>query len=103
MRCCAAVGCYGRHVETAEEEKRLEALRGIFDKLVLPLLEADGAEGEVVGFEEELLVVRVSGSAAYGVGSHYVRTSVIVRALHEVEPGLEVRFEKTAELPVKVS
>lgn len=85
--------------ESAENEKRAEALRTIFDELVLPLLKADGADGEVVGFDEEKLVVRVSGSAAYGVGSHYVRTNVIVRALHEVEPGVEVHFEKTAELP----
>ena len=82
---------------------RVKALRTLFDDLVLPLLKADGAEGEVVGFEDEKLVVRVSGSAAYGVGSHYVRTNVIVRAIHEVEPGVEVHFEKTAELPTKVS
>ncbi|MFT5355730.1 MAG: Fe-S cluster biogenesis protein NfuA [Polyangiales bacterium] len=87
---------------SADEEKRAEALRTIFDELVLPLLKADGANGEVLGFDEDKLVVRVSGSAAYGVGSHYVRTNVIVRALHEVEPGLEVQFEKTAELPVKL-
>lgn len=89
--------------ESADQEKRAEALRAIFDDLVLSVLKADGADGEVVGFEDEKLVVRVSGSAAYGVGSHYVRTNVILRAFHEVEPGVEVRFEKTAELPVKAS
>ena len=89
--------------ESADNEKRVGALRTTFDDLVLPLLKADGADGEVLGFEEETLVVRVSGSAAYGVGSHYVRASIILRALHEVEPGLEVRFDKIAELPTKAS
>ena len=89
--------------EPADNEKRATAFRTFFEELVLPLLKADGADGAVLGFEDEKLVVRVSGSAAYGVGSHYVRTNIILRALHEVEPGIEVHFEKTAELPVKVS
>lgn len=87
--------------ESADQKKQAEAFRTIFDELVLPLLKADGGDGEVVGFDENTLVVRVSGSAAYGVGSHYVRTSVVLRALHEVDSGVEVRFEKTAELPTK--
>ena len=78
-----------------------ERLETIFEELVRPLLAADGGDAEVVDVDGERVTLRVSGSAAYGVGSHYVRASIIERALAEVRAGLIVDYEKVAERPPK--
>lgn len=86
----------------ADDESNLDDLRAFFDEFILPLLQADGADAEILGLEGSDLTIRVSGTAAYGVGSHYVRSSIIERGMHEVRAGLTVHYEKTAPRPVKV-
>jgi Fe-S cluster biogenesis protein NfuA len=86
-----------------EEPSDLEALSAFFEELVLPLLRADGADAELLEIADSVLTVRVFGSAAFGIGSHYVRTSIIERAVREVRPGLTVRYEMIAQRPVKGS
>ena len=65
------------------------------EDLLRPLLRADGGDLELVSAEPARVVVRVSGEAAYGVGSHYVRVSVIEPALRRVVgPSAAIVFEK---------
>jgi len=81
----------------------LTELKAFFEEVVLPLLKAGDADGEVLALEDEEVLIRVSGKAAYGVGSHHVRTGIIEQAIRELRPGLRVRFERKAVKPVKVS
>ena len=87
----------------SDEPSELESLSEHFEELVRPLLRADGADAELLEIAGSELVIRVSGSAAFGIGAHYVRTSIIERAVREFQPRLSVRYEMTAERPVKAT
>ncbi len=61
-----------------------EAVQQVIDDVLGPLLENDASGIELVAADEDEVVVRVSGRAAYGVGAEFVRTGVIEPALRKV-------------------
>ena len=65
------------------------------EDILRPLLQADGGDVELVEAGDDRVVLRTSGEAAFGAGSHYVRVSVIEPAIRKVVgPDAEVVFEK---------
>jgi len=68
----------------------------MIEEVLRPLVRADGGDVELVALEEEQVVVRTEGEAAFGAGSHYVRVSVIEPAIRAiVGPELDIVVEKT--------
>ena len=61
-----------------------DALQRLIDDILNPLLEKDASGIELVSLDEDEVVVRVTGRAAFGVGAEYVRTGVIEPALRKV-------------------
>ena len=61
-----------------------EALQRLIDDVLNPLLEKDASAIELLTVEDEEVVVRVTGRAAFGVGAEYVRTGVIEPAIRKV-------------------
>lgn len=61
-----------------------EALHRLIDEVLNPLLQKDASSIELVAVDENEVVVRVSGRAAFGVGAEYVRRGVIEPALRKV-------------------
>jgi hypothetical protein len=61
-----------------------EALQRLIDDVLNPLLERDASAVELLAVEDEEVVVRVTGRAAFGVGAEYVRTGVIEPAIRKV-------------------
>ena len=77
-----------------------EKLRSVLDDLLRPLLQADGGDMELVRVDATRVVVRVSGQAAYGAGSHYVRVHVIEPALLQITGSdVTIEFEKAVPKP----
>lgn len=73
-----------------------EALQQLFDDVLNPLLARDASSIELVDVDEDEVVVRVSGRAAFGVGAEYVRTGVIEPAIRKiVGDDCEIRIKKT--------
>lgn len=56
----------------------------MIEEVLRPLLQADGGDIELVELDEEKVVVRTAGEAAFGAGSHYVRVSVIEPAIRAI-------------------
>jgi len=72
-----------------------DALRTMVEDILRPLLQADGGDVELVEADDDRVVLRTSGEAAFGAGSHYVRVSVIEPAIRKVVGAdAEVVFEK---------
>lgn len=61
-----------------------EAVQRVIDDVLSPLLQSDASTIELVAVDENEVVVRVTGRAAFGVGAGYVRTGVIEPALRKV-------------------
>ncbi|MGB5194439.1 MAG: hypothetical protein WBN70_15750 [Polyangiales bacterium] len=61
-----------------------DALQQLIDDVLNPLLEKDASSIELLKVEDQEVVVRVTGRAAFGVGAEYVRTGVIEPALRKV-------------------
>lgn len=61
-----------------------EALQRVIDDVLSPLLQSDESTIELVAVDENEVVVRVTGRAAFGVGAEFVRTGVIEPALRKV-------------------
>ena len=61
-----------------------EALQQLIDDVLNPLLEKDASSIELLTVDDDQLVVRVTGRAAFGVGAEYVRTGVIEPALRKI-------------------
>jgi hypothetical protein len=61
-----------------------EALQQVIEDVLNPLLQKDASSIELLAVNENEVVVRVTGRAAYGVGAEFVRTGVIEPALRKV-------------------
>lgn len=73
-----------------------DAVQRLIDDVLNPLLEKDGSSIELVAVDDEEVVVRVAGRAAFGVGAEYVRTGVIEPALRKiVGDERAIRMKKT--------
>lgn len=73
-----------------------DALQRLIDDVLNPLLEKDASSIELVAVDDDEVVVRVSGRAAFGVGAEYVRTGVIEPALRKiVGEDRTIRIKKT--------
>ena len=73
-----------------------EALQRLIDEVLNPLLEKDASAIELLTVQDDEVVVRVSGRAAFGVGAEYVRTGIIEPALRKVVgEDCAVRIKKT--------
>ena len=73
-----------------------EALQKVIDEVINPLLKKDASSIELLSAEEDEVVVRVTGRAAFGVGAEYVRTGVIEPAIRKVVgDDCAIRIKKT--------
>ena len=73
-----------------------EAVQRVIDDVLTPLLQGDASTIELVTVDENEVVVRVTGRAAFGVGAEYVRTGVIEPALRKVVgDDCAIRIKKT--------
>ena len=73
-----------------------EAIEGVVEDVLRPLLQADASDIQLVEVEAGKVVVRLSGEAAFGAGSHYVRTHVVEPAIVKAAGvALEVVFERS--------
>ena len=85
---------FGGAIPHAQEVR--EALQQLIDDVLNPLLEKDGSSIELVAADDDEVVVRVSGRAAFGVGAEYVRTGVIEPALRKIAgDDCAIRIKKT--------
>ena len=60
------------------------AVQQVIDDVLDPLLERDVSGIELLSVSEDSVVVCVTGRAAFGAGSEYVRSGVIEPALRRV-------------------
>lgn len=73
-----------------------DALQRLIDEVLNPLLEQDASSLELLALDNDEVVVRVSGRAAFGVGAEYVRTGVIEPAIRKiVGEDYAIRISKT--------
>ena len=73
-----------------------DALQRLIDDVLNPLLENDASGIELLTVNDDEVVVRVTGRAAFGVGAEYVRTGVIEPALRKiVGDDRAIRIKKT--------
>lgn len=73
-----------------------DALQQLIDDVLNPLLENDASGIELLTVNDDEVVVRVTGRAAFGVGAEYVRTGVIEPALRKiVGDDCAIRIKKT--------
>jgi hypothetical protein len=61
-----------------------EAVQRVIDDILSPLLQNDASSIELLNVSDAEVRVRVTGRAAFGVGSEYVRSGVIEPALRKV-------------------
>jgi len=67
----------------------------VIDEILRPLLENDASDIELIDVNDDAVRVRVTGRAAFGVGSEFVRTAVIEPALRKVVgEGRAIQIEK---------
>jgi Fe-S cluster biogenesis protein NfuA len=67
----------------------------VIDEILRPLLENDASGIELIDVNDDTVRIRVTGRAAFGVGSEFVRTSVIEPALRKVVgEGRAIQIEK---------
>ncbi len=72
-----------------------DELETMIEDVLRPLLQADGGDIELVELDDEKVVVRTKGEAAFGAGSHYVRVSVIEPAIRAIVGSqLDIVIEK---------
>ncbi|MDH3202816.1 MAG: NifU family protein [Myxococcales bacterium] len=77
-----------------------EAVQRVIDDVLSPLLQSDASAIELVTVDQNEVVVRVTGRAAFGVGAEYVCTGVIEPALRKVVGNdCTIRIEKTIPKP----
>jgi Fe-S cluster biogenesis protein NfuA len=61
-----------------------EAVQRVIDEILRPLLEKDASGIELIDVSADEVRIRVTGRAAFGVGSEFVRSGVIEPALRKV-------------------
>lgn len=61
-----------------------EAVQRVIDDVLSPLLQGDASTIELLAVDEDEVVVRVTGRAAFGVGAEFVRSGVIEPALRKI-------------------
>ena len=61
-----------------------EAVQRVIDEILRPLLENDASGIELIDVSDDELRIRVTGRAAFGVGSELVHSGVIEPALRKV-------------------
>ena len=72
-----------------------QAVQRVIDDVLNPLLQKDASSIELLDVGEDEVVVRVTGRAAFGVGSEYVHSGVIEAALRKVVgDDCTIRIEK---------
>ena len=70
-------------------------MQRVIDEILRPLLENDASGIELIDVNDDTVRIRVTGRAAFGVGSEFVRTSVIEPALRKVVgEGRAIQIEK---------
>lgn len=70
-------------------------MQRVIDEILRPLLENDASDIELIDVNDDAVRVRVTGRAAFGVGSEFVRTAVIEPALRKVVgEGRAIQIEK---------
>ncbi len=73
-----------------------DALQCLIDEVLNPLLKSDESSMELLRVDDDEVVVRVSGKAAFGAGAEYVRSDIIERALRKaIGDDRPIRFKKT--------
>ena len=73
------------------------------EQVLRPLLRADGGDVELVSADADKIVLRVTGTAAFGAGSEVVRQKVLRAGVRKVVRDADVVFEKVVPRPVRRS
>jgi len=77
-----------------------EAVQRVIDEILRPLLENDASGIELIDVSDDALRIRVTGRAAFGVGSELVRSGVIEPALRKVVgESCAIQIEKAVPRP----
>ena len=76
-------------------------IREIIEEILRPLLQADGGDVELISVEPEKVRLHARGTAAFGVGCHYVRGHVIEPAIRQIVSPVEIEYELEVPTPVK--
>jgi hypothetical protein len=75
-------------------------LQQLIDEVLNPLLEKDASSIELVDVDDDEVIVRVTGRAAFGVGAEYVRKGIIEPALRKVVgEDFGIQIEKAVPTP----
>lgn len=70
-------------------------MQRVINDVLNPLLQKDSSSIELLDVGKDEVVVRVTGRAAFGVGSEYVRSGIIEAALRRVVGNdCTIRIEK---------
>lgn len=77
----------------------MSELEAMVEDILRPLVRADGGDVELVHADGEAVVLRVSGTAAFGAGSEIVRQQVLRAGVRKVLGDVEVVFEKVVPRP----
>ena len=78
-------------------------IREIIEDLLRPLLQADGGDVELISFAPDKVRLHARGTAAFGVGCHYVRGHVIEPAIRQIVSPVEIEYELEVPTPVRRS
>ncbi len=77
----------------------MKDLEAMLEEVLRPLLQADGGDVELVRADADTVILRVSGSAAFGAGSEIVRQQVLREGVRKVLGDVEIVFEKVVPRP----
>ncbi len=87
----------------ADASDPLEELTAMVEDVLRPLVRVDGGDVELVAAGEGSVLLRVSGSAAFGPGSERVRQQVLCAGVRKVLGDVEVAFDKAVPRPGRVT
>ncbi len=74
--------------------QRIMTLEELLSDVLCPLLDHSEANVELVGVEDKVVTLRVSGKAAFGPEATLLQEKLIVPAVQKVVDGAEVKFEQ---------
>lgn len=75
-------------------------IRDVVDRLLRPLVTADGGTIEVTRLEDGVVTIRLGGTCSGCPGAPFTRSRVVERALRSlVAPDIRVEFEQSASVP----